>query len=256
MKKAIILSLAFVAVLSSCRKDTDDEAPVLSNIRINGLAGLDHELVAGNTFTLSLNASDNESLNQLKVDIHTADDGHSHQTVSPLVRANDWEVFQVINLSGSSQSVSRSYTIPNDQQGVFHLILQCLDAEGNESDTYLIELDIANTFLPQINLESTVPVQNEEGEIEAGIGTLIQLIGSIVDESGLAEVHVELIDESTNPETVVWEEEFDPAGAKSFDLSSISFNIPQTDATHLSLHIHAADSEGYESDLELEIHIE
>ena len=252
----LFLVLATTVAISGCKKDVDEEAPKLSSIRINGNTGADHVVQAGESFTLALNASDNEALNQLKIDIHSAEDGHLHEFQSDEVRGSEWEVFEVISLSGTSQSVSVSYTIPNDQQGVWHLTLQCIDKEGNESDVYLVELDVENNFIPQFQLDATNPGQNEEGEIEASVGTQISLTGVVSDDSGLLEIHAELYYPSGDLVMLLWEGEFDPAGAKSFDLSAINFSIPETTASELYLTIHAVDQEGFEAELTIPIHLE
>ncbi|MFM2000328.1 MAG: hypothetical protein RL204_2275, partial [Bacteroidota bacterium] len=70
MKKAILILVAIVALVS-CKKESEDTTkPVISSVKINGVVADEHELNAGNTFTIDVVSEDNESLNQLKVNIH------------------------------------------------------------------------------------------------------------------------------------------------------------------------------------------
>ena len=256
MKKVMILSLIAITFLFSCKKETDDERPVISGATINGVSGNDFAIEAGSEFQLVVSLSDNEALNQLKIDLHSADDGHSHEFTGGEEKTNEWEVFEVVSLSGRSQTISRSYTVPADQVGPFHLTLQCLDKEGNESALRLIELDIENSNSPVIQLDGTLPALNAEGEIESQVGGTVSLLGMVSDEDGLAEVHVELVVEGSDPEQVLWEEEYKTGGNTGFSLDAVSFVVPETTAHHLKLHIHAVDQLGFGSELELEIHIE
>lgn len=256
-KRLILASLAIATALSACKKDTDDEAPVVSNLRINGELADYHELNAGDTFTLTASVTDNEALNQVKVDIHGNADGHTHEfNGAGEVKSNDWTVLDIISVSGSSSSISREYTIPKDQVGEYDVLIQAIDKEGNESNLGITELEVSNSFIPLITVDGTVPAENGEGEIVVSVGSMFMIEGNIMDADGLAEIHAELIVEGSDPEEVLWEEEFDPASATDFNLDQISFSIPDTEETELALIIHATDTNGFEAELELELHVE
>lgn len=256
-RKFAIAVMVIATGLSACKKDSDDEAPVISNIHINGELADTHNLNAGDTFTLTAGVTDNEALNQIRIDIHGNSDGHTHGfSGAGEVKSNDWTVVDVVSISGTSTNVSRSYTIPKDQVGDYDILLQAIDKEGNESALGILDLMVANSFIPVISIDGSVPAENEEGEIVVSVGTMFMLEGSITDEDGLMDVHAELIVEGSDPEVVLWEQEFDPAGATSFSLDQISFSIPETTEMHLAFIIHATDQNGFEATEELELHVE
>lgn len=256
-KSIIILAMVLSLLsLNACKKDKDEEGPVINSVRINGDTDDHYHLDAGSTFELTISVTDNESLKQLKIDIHSADDGHSHELTSDDgFRDGEWEVFEIVDLSGKSQTIDRSYLIPNDQVGEFHLLIEAIDDEGNESALTFLELDVDNDFIPAIDIQGTVPAENDEGEIEVAIGDMVTIQGSINDDDGIEEIHAELIVEGSDPEDVLWEEEIEGPG-NSFDLSDLQITIPETTADHLELHIHATDNAGYSAEVSFEIHVE
>jgi hypothetical protein len=128
--KKLLGSILVIAALSSCKKDSDTSPPTISSVTINGVSNAEHSLSSGGSFTLRVIVNDNEELNQLKIDIHSADDGHLHELSGEENRGSAWEVFEIVNLSGKSMEVIRNFSIPADQQGEWHQSLSPLLFSG------------------------------------------------------------------------------------------------------------------------------
>lgn len=254
--KKLLGFVIMIAALASCKKDSDTTPPTISTVTINGVNNSEHSLNSGGSFTLRVIVNDNEELNQLKIDIHSADDGHGHEFTGVGNRGSDWEVFEIVNLSGKSMEITRSYAIPADQQGGWHLILKAIDKEGNEAPELLIELDITSAFIPQFNLGTSTPEINEEGEIEVSVGTLVTLGGSLSDSDGLVALSARLVPEDDEDGTPLWSSDYDLAGSTNWDLSNVSFTVPETTEHHLVLILEARDVMDYENELEILLHVE
>lgn len=256
MKKLFFLfAVGALFSLAACNK-TDEEAPVISEVRINGTLAGDHVHVdAGETVEISVRVTDNEALGQLKIDIHAEDDGHSHDghLQGSGSAQGQWEELVIIELQGTDQTVVRTFTAPNTVRGEWHLGLRVLDEAGNESPERIIELDIDNDIIPLIAVES-VNGQSPNDEVEVEAGAMITFVGTVTDNAGLDEVHIEV---KLEDGTVVYETEYELSGAESFDLSTANFTLPDVgSAHHGEIHIEAKNNNGYESELEIDLHFE
>lgn len=257
IKQITILTgaLALTLGLSSCGKDSDEEAPKITQVKINGSAATDHMHVdAGTTMTVEVTMTDNEALNQLKIDLHPNDDGHTHGDDSESEGGADgsWEVLEITNLSGTEQTVTRSYAVPNDIRGEWHLGILAIDEEGNEADEFFTDIDIENEIIPLIQVETINGVAPGD-EFDTAEGETIMFTGTVSDDNGLAHIHVEIYDEDGNE---LWSEEFDAAGALTWDLSQISLTVPAIATPHADLYIHAEDIDDFDSEWEIELHLE
>lgn len=254
MKKAILILAAIVA-LASCKKESEDTTkPVISSVKINGVVAEEHELNAGNTFTIDVVSEDNESLNQLKVNIHSADDGHTHDGGSGEVEAPNigvWSETQIFDLSGTSNTKSLTLEVPSTVAGHWHVEVMLIDEQGNEADEYVTTLHIENANLPIMNVAS-VPAAVDY-EITIAPGEAITLSGTVTDEDGLDSGHVELENETTGE--IVWEQNLAGVSGTSFDLGSILVG-PIMDAGTYHLHIHIIDANGYTGEWAVEVHVE
>lgn len=253
---ALVLLFAGAISLSSCKKDNDEEAPKITEVRINGeLAGEHIHVDAASTIEIQIKLTDNEALSQLKIDIHGNDDGHTHggeEEAHSGSAQGSWEELAIVQLSGTEETITRSFIVPNTVRGEWHLSLRAIDSKGNESPERLIELDIDNDLLPVIEVE-TVNGLAADMEVEVAPLAALTFVGLITDATGLTEVHIEL--EANG--TVFYEMEYDAAGATSWDVSAANFTLPDLgSAVHAELHIHATDSGGFETHEEIELHIE
>lgn len=254
MKKAIFI-LSAIFILASCKKESEDSTkPLINSVKINGIVADEHEMNAGETFTIEVSTSDNESLNQLKVNIHSADDGHSHDEASGEVDAPNigvWSETQIFNISGTSNTQSLTLDVPAVVAGHWHVEVMLIDEQGNEALEYVTTLHVVNTNLPIMNVVS-VPAAVDY-EISIAPGETITLTGTITDEDGLDSGHVELENETTGE--IVWEQNLTGVSGTSFDLGSILVG-PIIDAGHYHLHIHMIDADGYTGEWAVEVHVE
>ncbi len=241
--------------LAACNK-TDEEAPVIAEVRVNGALAGDHvHIEAGEPVEISIRVTDNEALGQLKIDIHADDDGHSHDGHSHGSGSaqGQWEELEIINLEGTDRTIVRTFNVPNTVRGEWHLGIRVLDEAGNESPERIVELDIDNEIIPLITVES-VNGQSPNDEVEVEAGAMIAFVGTVTDNAGLDEVHIEV---KLEDGTVVYEEEYELGGATSFDLSTANFTLPDVgSAHHGEIHIEAKNINGYESEREIDLHFE
>jgi hypothetical protein len=242
MKKTTYLVLAGMILFASCKEDQDDDAPQFDQVSINGVViGVSAEGNAGETLTLEVSCTDNESLNQLKIDLHPNEDGHSHGDVGSSEASNgDWEEFEIIDLEGTSQTVSRSYTIPENARGEWHLGLSLIDERGNEATPKFIDLDLENSIIPEISILDFNGVDAATLVLEAGV--ILTINGTVADQSGLATVAI-LVEEEDGTE--LYTSSYDVAGATTFDLTTVSFETPTAIGETVDFSITATDSDGY-----------
>jgi hypothetical protein len=251
MKKVLVFAL-IVSALASCTKSEDTEAPVISFVRVNGVSADEHDLEAGQTMTVTLRLQDNEELNQVKVGMHAADDGHTHEgggtaeEVEPNIGV--WSDSRILNLEGTSADRTVTFTIPSDIAGHWHLEVLLIDRQGNESEEYITTLHVENPNLPVITLSTNpAPV---DGHVELEIGGTLSLSFEVSDADGLNELHLEVEDESG---AVVYEQEFMPGGAVTFSETGLNINFPNEG--HYHLHLEATDGSGMMNMKEVELHV-
>ncbi|MFZ6052260.1 DUF4625 domain-containing protein [Halocola ammonii] len=261
IKWSFPLTVFFAAILfTGCGKDEDTTAPSINLIQVNGEDGSEFHVDAGSIMSVLVRASDNEDLNQLKLNIHSAGDGHDHEgeggDVEEVFSEGNWTEDIVTNLGGENEELLYELDVPSDIAGFWHLQVMCIDKEGNEAEPRIVTLHVENEEFPEIHVESTNPMENAEGEIEIAPGGTITFEGEITDNNGLQEIHVELENEET--QTVVFEEEIEAAGATSWNLDQLSVVVPEGTAsgTHLHLHIHVIDTDGNEISDALEVHVD
>jgi hypothetical protein len=122
-----ILFLAFV----SCKEDSDTEKPVINLIEPEE----DDILHIGDDVHFEVEFSDNEMLASYKVDIHPNFDGHTHAVTKGDDEPEDFTFQRTWTISGKNAAVHHhDIVIPeNATPGLYHLMVYCTDAAGNES---------------------------------------------------------------------------------------------------------------------------
>jgi hypothetical protein len=159
MKKVTKISAALFLVAASmysCKSDQDLSAPVVDGIVVNGLDDVEHELNAGDVIDVTINVSDNENLKQVKLSIHSADDGHGHGGGSGEVyepNVGNWSYSNIINVSGTAANVNASLNVPSDIKGHWHLEVLVIDAAGNEAQEAFTTLHVENDGLPSADFD-------------------------------------------------------------------------------------------------------
>lgn len=224
-----VYSIAFSSILAfslaSCSSESvDTTSPEFITVTINGVEDETVELTAGVATYLHIEASDNEGLKQVKLDMHDAFDGHSHGKVS----FTPWTYVNVYSLSGKTDVIEDSIVIPSEATaGMYHSVFRVLDQTGNEGDYVERVLIIKNGSEPVVQLSA--PAENSS----FAAGDVIALSGTVTDADMLDEVHVllrkqedvdhfDILDES--------EHELGDSNVTSFDFTTagVTLQIPST----------------------------
>ena len=126
------------------KKDT--EGPQIQYISLNGLLGQDFQVAPGDSLRFTFTISDWNELNQMKANIHAADDGHSHNGVTDTLPVNAnvglWVDTRIIDLHGTTNTMSLDYVVPDTISGIWHFEVQAMDTFGNEAQEVVVELDV------------------------------------------------------------------------------------------------------------------
>lgn len=126
-KISIIITL-IATLLMACQGDMEKPLIVINEPSANAV------IECGDTLTVDFSITDNEALNQFKIDIHGDHDGHSHGKLAWLFPAFDTIIIE--NLNGIS--ADRHIRIPtpaNAWPGPYHVIVYATDQSGNEQIT-------------------------------------------------------------------------------------------------------------------------
>lgn len=136
-----ILSLAGAVLMGSCKKK-DSVRPTIEIVTPNKE---NHDVVPGGTLRVKVKLTDNDGLSALKLNIHWAGDGHTHEghhhgLATLRTRGEetvkfhyDWDT----ELSGRSQTVEHEIKIPmNAKHDAYHLAVFCTDRSGNEAQAF------------------------------------------------------------------------------------------------------------------------
>lgn len=186
-----LLSLAFLAIaISSCKKDDPDNTkPIIASIEEP------HEndtLFSGTEMHVEGLVTDNEELSQLKIDIHSADDGHDHGKVSS---ASFFEVIRIIDLAGRNQVFHEDIDIPQEAAaGKYHVIITAVDASGNQSDVTERDIIIRNSG---DLISPTITVSSPTSGGSYSLGNPINVIAELADNIGLGDVELKVYQGST-----------------------------------------------------------
>ena len=189
MKKYILpllsITLLFSVSLTSCKKDeVDNTAPIIASVS----EPLENDtLISGDELHVEATITDEVELSQIKIDIHSAADGHSHGKVSA---SGYWEKIVILNLSGKSQSIHEHIDIPADvAAGKYHVIMTAVDKAGNSSEVVERDVFIRNSsdlVAPVITVTSPAAGSS----ITAGTDLLIT--GEVVDNLALSALEIKV----------------------------------------------------------------
>jgi hypothetical protein len=143
---------------------------------------------AGNGITLTVRFTDDKELGSAKFDLHHNFDCHSHRNGTIT-----WTVLDIVELSGTEQLVTRTFTPPDEViTGNYHLGIQCLDATGKEAEWVHIDVvvrDPSDIVPPEIAINSPA----EGASHPLGEPLLIDLLVSDDQDMGGGEVEITLI---------------------------------------------------------------
>lgn len=255
MMKKVFLALIAITTIVSCKKEeTDTTRPIIESVKVNGVEANEHEFNAGETITVEVQVSDNDALNQLKINVHAADDGHSHEgesgeTFEP--NTGTWSESEIVNLTGTNATRTATFQIPNSVAGHWHVEVQLIDKEGNEATEYVTLIHVSNSNLPVFAIVTNPAVTNFE--IEMTVGGSLTINGTVTDPDGLIDMHIEMENEGTGE--VFFDYEVPAVSGTSFTMPEVLVGpILQTGVYHL--HIHAADGLGFVGEWATDVHVE
>ena len=113
MKKLLLSVVAGALLLAACRKDTkiDVVPPGVSKVLVNGGDSTIVNTQAGATLQVTIEVTDDDRLNEVRLVVHDAENGHTHEGIGHSggeMRLNSgaWgkqDVFQADNTSASIQ---------------------------------------------------------------------------------------------------------------------------------------------------------
>jgi major membrane immunogen (membrane-anchored lipoprotein) len=255
MKNTIFVLISII-LLTACRdKDPVDVAvPAFDFVHVNDSLSNEYEVLAGQTITIQVKASDNVELRQLKMEIHPAEDGHTHdgegtQGGEDSPNVGSWAYSDIVNLSGTTETRTWTLTVPDSIGGHWHCEFLLIDHVGNESAQYVTTLIIENPDLPVITGTTTPAAVN--GEITIVIGDILYVSGTTDDPDGIVDVNVWLQNESGN---IVGMVDVPANGSTGVDFSNLTFD--QATAGHYKLIIQAFDTNGFEGRWGTELHVQ
>jgi hypothetical protein len=182
----LLYSISF----SSCKKDeVDNTAPSIVSVS----EPLENDtLISGDELHVDATITDDVELSQLKIDIHSASDGHMHGKMDA---SSYWEKIVILNLTGKSQSIHEHIDIPADvAAGLYHVIMAAVDKAGNTSEIVERDIYIRNSgdlIAPVITVSSPVAGSN----ITAGTDLIIQ--GDVIDNLALSALEIKIFKGST-----------------------------------------------------------
>jgi hypothetical protein len=183
VNQILIISI-FVFTISSCKDEKDKTAPVIKSVS----EPLQNDtLFTGDELHVDASITDNEELSQLKIDIHSADDGHTHGKTDA---SAFWETVRIVTLSGTSSSIHEDIAIPGDAAaGKYHVILTAVDKAGNQSEFVERDIHIRNStdlIAPEIVISS--PVENAT----LSTGSPLTVSGTLTDNVALRKVEIKV----------------------------------------------------------------
>jgi hypothetical protein len=184
-KLQIFIVAISIAAFSSCKKDNPDNTKPKIDIVSEPLEN--DTLFTGSELHIEGSVSDNEELSQIKIDIHSAEDGHSHGKISA---ASFFEVIKIIDLKGRNRIFHEIIDIPQEAAaGKYDIIITAVDASGNQSDFVERDIFIRNSgdlVAPIIQVLS--PTSNGNYTLGAALNINAQLADNI----GLGDVEVKI----------------------------------------------------------------
>lgn len=189
-------SLAFVAACAcivACRPDTkiDVIPPQVASVEVSGSDSTVVTVMAGDTIDVLIALSDNESLNEMRLVIHDAENGHTHEGSGHPggefhLNSGDWGKEEIIEFADRSatQNETVRVIIPDTIAGNWHLVVTAMDQVGQVSAEYTVLLKVENPDLPVITL-TTWPLINNEGIVYMQADSTLTLGGTVSDLHGV-----------------------------------------------------------------------
>lgn len=248
MKHSLLALLIGSVFFFGCKKeDPDITKPYIGYLSINGVTD-EVSVSAGSTLSFVIGVNDDRELKQVKIDIHDAFDNHGHSPNVP------WSSQTIYNVTGKTASLSPSLTVAaNAASGPYDVIINCIDASGNEANFFFRRIIITQNGQPVYNISAP----DMTAEIDLAPGDTLHITGLVEDDVDLTEIHIMVENEDT--EAMVYDEEFVLAGASDtqFNFSELATQLKYiviSAAGHYHIKIKAVDSDENHTIIEQHIH--
>jgi len=237
----------------SCRPDADTTAPEINSITVDGMEADSHTISAGEIIQVVLDLHDNENLKQVKVNVHAADDGHTHGSGSGAVgqpNVGIWSYSNIIEVAGMHATADLNLTVPNDIAGEWHLEVMAIDAAGNEALEQIVNLQIVNAELPVISVETT-PASTDNPILLFVSNPTFTLNTYVVDASGIDSLFIQA---TTEDGVLVFSQTLDAGGVTEYYSGNIDITFPSVGL--YDVEVRALDLNGYENLWEREVEVQ
>ena len=241
MKTNLFILGAIVFAAFSCKK-ADSELPVISSVRVNNSSETVN-VEPGESILVTALITDNEDLNQFKIDIHHDFDGHSHKTMTAR-----YSEIRIVDISGSTHNLSETFIIPeNTSSGAYHGTIRAVDKEGNQSENVLFYFNVVRSGQPVIAITAPQSV---------AAGTNFGISGTITGTANLSLIQIRAIAESTG--NSLYTQSFNVASAQSTtwdaeENANISIAVPENLTGKIKFRVRAEDINGNNTIFEKDI---
>ena len=259
--------LVMLLLLSSCSGDNpadlgpdtvapqitiEEATPAIQTAEVCGASATNVMLVeTGGEIALDLAFTDDRALGEYKIDIHHNFDCHSHgkRLMAP------WQMIKVEPLAGDRERVAEQIEVPADATvGDYHLLIQALDAEGNEAPFIELSLKLRNpgdTTVPTVTI-----TQPEEGAVY-GRGTELRLAGTITDNRDLGGGRVDVTYFNAQGTEFTAAQVFFDATVGTSATFDVPFTLPASlPVGNYDFHFHAYDAMGNVSETTVRVRFE
>jgi Domain of unknown function (DUF4625) len=239
-----LVLMAGSGLVYGCQPETDTTRPEITSVTVDGLIGENHLVHAGEAMQVSLDLRDNENLRQVKINVHPADDGHTHGSGSGAVtqpNVGTWTYSNIIDLEGIHAITQLSLNVPVNIAGEWHLEVMAIDASGNEAIEKVVNLEVDNPALPVISV-ITNPTSNTEPLMILASNPVLSLNVAVTDASGVDSLFVQ----TTNAvDEVVFSQSLDATDAVEFTSGNIEMTFPSVGLYNVQ--VRALDVNGFEN---------
>lgn len=241
--KLIAITILFLAVSCRDKSQIDTKAPTIESVTVNGSSENQIELSASSTMQVAFSLYDNMNLSSYTLDIHPADDGHTHigdgsQGGENKLTSGNWHIQEGSHISGSSYSGNKTIQIPDSVGGTWHIEISAEDAVGYIVSK-AISLVVENENLPHITITSCFPEISEDGKIYLPAGESLNIVAMAYDSDNLSSVFIRLL---SNTGTLLSENAVPASG------NTVTFpaNFEHATAGKYRIVLVATDTKGYQ----------
>jgi len=206
--KSVFLPLLVVfATFISCKKESnptvepgDTSPPTI----VVATPTQEENFTGGNAIPFKATFSDNISLSEYRIEMHSDFDGHSHEKLTTVPFYFD----TIVSITGKQHTGEFPIQIPLDvTAGKYHFMVTCIDAAGNEAEFVELDLQIQNSsdIIPPIlsltSPDTTLSVLTVNFETDSAT-FLLPILGTISDDQEIKGYSIVFTQHNTSPEPI------------------------------------------------------